>query len=84
MAESIAEKVAQDWVYEMHSWRGRSPEFMQAQVGRLCQRIQAAIDEAVLREANWWFEHIDECSSSHPAVMEHMAKIVGGPTSLKL
>jgi hypothetical protein len=38
----VPRELASNWVYKVHAWRGKSPEFMQAQVSRL---------EAVIREA---------------------------------
>jgi len=36
------------------------------------EKLPAAVR---LEEANWWFDHIDQCSSSHPAVIEHMGEL---------
>lgn len=41
-----AREAASEFVYRIHDWRGRSPEFMQAQVGRLAEIIQRENDKA--------------------------------------
>jgi hypothetical protein len=40
-------ELASNWVYKVHAWRGKSPEFMQAQVGRLEAVIREAMQKAI-------------------------------------
>ena len=44
-----AHTIAANWVYSVYAWRGRSPQFMQAQVKRLAEEIAAA--ETIAYEA---------------------------------
>jgi len=78
MAESIAERVAREIAEEFDLPLYDNKEDPVAEW--MAERIQVAIDEAVRAEAYWWIDHVDECSSSHPAIVEHMAKLVGAPT----
>jgi hypothetical protein len=46
----VPRELASNWVYKVHAWRGKSPEFMQAQVSRL----EAVIREAMQRAQPQW------------------------------
>jgi len=70
-----AREIASPWVYAVHAWRGRSPEFMQTQVGRLTEKLAAFASEVeretlanerkrclriAAMEADYWRECDDE------------------------
>lgn len=44
-----ARAVAANWVYKVYAWRGKSPQFMQGQVSKLAEEIEAA--ETIAYEA---------------------------------
>lgn len=73
-ASDRADKAASEFVYSVHSWRGRSPEFMQAQKRKLGQLIDQtchlkeleAVVDAVRLIVKCWYKpaHASEEANS--------------------
>jgi hypothetical protein len=84
----VPRELASNWVYKVHAWRGKSPEFMQAQVGRLeaviREAMQKAFEEAVKAVGRVIADEmcVDASDESHQWLKTALAAVQAAASSL--